>query len=152
MEIQHGIIVHWSKRYRIDPFLVKAIITIESSHNTWANRYEPNWRWLLNVKWWARRLRESCSTERMNQMTSWGPMQVMGTVARELGHTGFLPSLCDPNIGIDYGCRKFRQCMDRVGDDVPKALSKYNSGRPNSKRGRAYARKVLIVYQSNLKA
>jgi soluble lytic murein transglycosylase-like protein len=70
---------------------------------------------------------------------SWGLMQLMGEVAREMGFTGtYLSQLCDPPIGLLWGCKKLAQCLDAKGGDPEKALLMWNGGgNPN------YANEVL---------
>ena len=78
--------------------LVYAICQVESSLNPTATRHEPHYRWLVGDN-------ETMSpTERQGQMTSWGLMQVMGAVARELGHIGPFEDLLHPPTGLFYGC------------------------------------------------
>jgi soluble lytic murein transglycosylase-like protein len=86
-------------------------------------RYEPTYRWLVGDK-----LNMSL-TERHTQMCSWGLMQVMGGTARELGLTGYLSQLCDPETGVQYGCRYLRRLFERyqIWDD---AIAAYNAGSP----------------------
>lgn len=85
-------------------------------------------------------------TERIHQATSWGLMQVMGAVARELGFDGPMPQLCDPHYGIKYGAKKLSQLLTKHGP-APLALSAYNAGSPNSKAGAKYAQKVLKHFE-----
>jgi hypothetical protein len=54
----------------------------------------------------------SAGTEFIQQKTSWGPMQVMGAVARELGFTGLFPELCGP-LGVYYGCLHLKRLANR---------------------------------------
>lgn len=105
--------------------IVAAIVQVESTANTFASRYEPDYAYLWNVKASKPyRVRPedrsldrapsdfsaprgvSIHTEWISQQTSYGLMQVMGAVARELGFTGtFLTHLCYPATGLDIGCR-----------------------------------------------
>lgn len=129
--------------------LVRAVVKVESGGNTWLNRYEPHWRYHLDPPGWAKRLTRdgmttTMVTERVNQSTSWGLMQVMGTVARELGFTGPLPQLADPEIGLHFGCMKLRELIDRHKSDEV-ALAAYNAGNPESVLGQGYAAKVLAL-------
>jgi soluble lytic murein transglycosylase-like protein len=59
-------------------------------------------------------------------------MQVIGQVAREFGFTGkYLSELCDPAVGIEYGCRKLAKCFEKAKgavDVVSHALLAYNGG------------------------
>jgi soluble lytic murein transglycosylase-like protein len=50
-------------------------------------------------------------------------------VAIEFGFKGFyLTELCDPDTGLDFGCRKLQKCFDTHGRDVENSLLAYNGG------------------------
>lgn len=96
-----------ARRHGLPFELVAAIIAVESSDNPWASRFEPAFfrRYIQNNP--DIRAISPCSldTEKMLRATSFGPMQVMGQVARERGFKGpYLTQLCEPRIGIEYGC------------------------------------------------
>ncbi|WP_051286217.1 lytic transglycosylase domain-containing protein [Megalodesulfovibrio gigas] len=139
--------------------VVVAVAKVESGLNSYAIRFEPQYRWLVD----ARDLRplstpgasppqsfpslRGCSglTEWAAQKTSWGLMQVMGAVARERGFQGvFLSELCVPAVGAHYGCKHLRHLHARFFDRHGWAgvLAAYNAGSPTADAGRAYARKV----------
>lgn len=103
--------------------LVAGVCKAESAMNPWAMRYEPSYRWLVG--------NESTlnATERTGQMISWGLMQVMGAVAREHGYIGWLPKLCDPTIGLQYGILHLTKFHKRYGA-WPDAIASYNAGSP----------------------
>lgn len=103
--------------------LVHAICTVESSMNPWAIRYEPSYRWLYGNH------ETMTDTERTGQKMSWGLMQVMGAVAREYGFTGWFPSLCDPSIGLKYGCKHLAKFYARH-KNWPDTIASYNAGSP----------------------
>ena len=108
--------------------LVYAICQVESSLNPSAIRHEPHYRWLVGDN-------ETMSpTERQDQMTSWGLMQVMGDVARELGHTGTLSELLDPHTGLFYGCLHLRRFRAKY-DIWPGVIAAYNAGSPRRVAG-----------------
>ena len=133
-----------AKLYGFNSKLVYAICIKESSMDTWAMRFEPGWRWWLNPGTWAKRVRVTTRTEEIAQQCSWGLMQVMGTVARERGHVGDLPQLCNPKIGLEIGCAHLKYLFARYSD-VKHVLSAYNTGRPNTKVGLVYAAEVLDI-------
>ena len=91
-------------------------------------------------------------TERVGQMCSWGLMQVMGAVAREYGFKGYFPQLCDPVVGLRYGClhvTKFRAKYGQWSD----VIAAYNAGSPRreptnpwSYVNQFYVNKVLTVW------
>jgi soluble lytic murein transglycosylase-like protein len=126
--------------------LVHAICHVESSMNPFAIRYEPSFKWLAGDQG------HMSPTERIGQMMSWGPMQVMGAVAREHGFAGWFPELCTLPTGILYGClhlARFKAKYD-VWLDV---IAAYNAGSPRrAPDGRyanqSYVDKVLHVWQT----
>lgn len=114
-----------AKRHGLNVELVRAIVAVESGGDPLAMRFEPGWKYHLEF----RDPLVSADTERNQQMTSWGLMQVMGTVAREHGFLGpFLSALCDPETGLDYGCLYLSKQMRRYPGKVWHAVSAYNAG------------------------
>ena len=118
----------YSALFEIPEALILAIIQTESSNSMFAWRTEPNYRYLYDVKKRApfRKLTKdemnnekapadfpyipsisSRNTEWLGQQASWGPMQVMGAVAREYGFRDAFPALSTAQ-GIYYGCRKLQ--------------------------------------------
>ena len=114
----------WAAKYGLDPFLVCAVIEQESGWNPWAVRFEPaflrNYVKPVNP--------EAPSTREITLASSFGLMQIMGQVAVEHGwRGGFLTELCDPDTGVDFGCRKLQQCF-ALHDADEAALLAYNGG------------------------
>ena len=118
-----------SKEHQIPFELVLAVIEKESAFNNMTYRYEELWRYHKNIEFFATKTRVSYNSEKHLQATSWGLMQVMGTVARELGFEGHFTELSDPGVGIEFGCRKLKQLLKKYStqDD---AISSYNAGSP----------------------
>lgn len=151
----------------LDPRIVGGLVVTESGGNPWAWNPEPRYRYFWDVKagkpfrtltpvevsaetppldfhslagdpdneWWA-------------QQASWGLMQVMGAVARELGFAKpYLTSLCDPAINLAIGCKKLRHLMDWAGRNPVQALAAYNGGQGHNAHApffnQIYADKVL---------
>jgi soluble lytic murein transglycosylase-like protein len=127
--------------HQLDPELVCAIVEQESSWNPWSVRFEPDFlaRYIV-PQFQAGKI---SSTEGYARAFSWGLMQVMGETAREEGFTGDLASLCDPEIGLEWGCRRFAAMLRRAGD-VPDAqaaaLLHYNGGANPNYPGQVLAR------------
>lgn len=127
--------------------LVHAICEIESSLNPFAMRYEPNYKWLTADP------AHLSPTERVGQMISWGPMQVMGAVARSYGFTGYFPALCTFPTGLTYGCLHLAHFHAKYSlwTDV---IAAYNAGSPRrTPDGRQfvnqfYVDKVLRAWQA----
>lgn len=114
-----------AKEYSLDPSLVCAVCEQESNWDTYAVRFEPAFlkRYIHPVH------PETPTTEELTSAMSFGLMQVMGEVAQGLGFKGrFLTALCDPDCGLNFGCRKLKECLDRAKGDVRQALLYYNGG------------------------
>jgi len=97
--------------------LVSALVAVESGGDVFASRYEPHYSYLWDVVVDSPRRCEdvyrpndfkgvagvtSHHTEFVQQRTSWGPIQIMGAVAREYGYKGSFAALCG-DLGIRYG-------------------------------------------------
>lgn len=112
----------WAAKYGLDPYIVCAVIEQESGWNPWAMRFEPGFltRYIAPMNLEA--------TEAHARSTSFGLMQTMGQVAREKGFQGkFLTELCDPDLGVEFGCRKLQECF-AVHGEPETALLAYNGG------------------------
>ena len=137
-----------ASRHRLDPDLVTAVCLVESSGRTSAYRHEPRF-WLRymahKVEW------EGENPDRVS--ASYGLMQVLYVVARELGYPRSEPpeGLFVPVMGLEYGCRALADRMAWAKGDTRAALAAYNGGKSRDnapgvepKRNEAYVRKVLI--------
>lgn len=151
--------------YGLESDLVEALVQIESGGNPYAWNPEPKYRWLWNVRthrpFRALTAEEAASKtppldfpvlagdrdqEWWGQQASWGLMQVMGAVARELGcRVPFLPELTRPDLNLDLGCRHLASHLKWAQGNTRKALGAYNAGRGNAEgtAGSAYATHVL---------
>ena len=127
--IPFPIVREMAVEFDINPHLIAAIIIQESNGNTCAIRFEPRWRYYWNTKYWARLVGSSWNTEVTGQATSWGLMQVIGTVARERGFTGWFPQLCQPETGIYYGAKVLSRKLTDYPNDHD-AIAAYNAGSP----------------------
>jgi soluble lytic murein transglycosylase-like protein len=111
----------------LEPALVCAVIEQESAWEPWAVRYEPGFlSHYVAPLYTAGKL---SATEAYTRSMSWGLMQVMGQVAREYGFSGAsLAELCDPGVGVEFGCRVLAARMVRARGDVTAALLAWNGG------------------------
>lgn len=131
------------------PDLVEAVVLQESDGNEWAWNPEPAYKYLWNVRtqkpfraltyaelasekppvdfpmlagdrdqeWWA-------------QQASWGLMQVMGALARELGFVGpYIGEIYKPELNLQLGCKNLAALMKWAGGNERNALAAYNGGR-----------------------
>src|SRR6266852_8474722 len=103
--------------HQLDPALVCAVVEQESAWNPWAMRYEP----LFFAKYVASLYTNNkiSASEAYARGFSWGLMQVMGQVAREIGFDAlFLSALCDPEQGIALGCVVLQRKLSAAAGDV----------------------------------
>ena len=113
-------------KHGIPVALVRAMIQVESGGNTWAIRFEPGYPYL----WPAGVKAENLTPTELNQQRfSYGLLQVMGAVARERGLKGYCTQLCDPEIGLEYGCQHLAGYYAKY-KDWDKAIVSYNAGSP----------------------
>lgn len=131
--------------------IVLAMCRKESSLNPWATRYEPDYRYLwdnernrpYNVRAADMSLDRAPDdfagvagatphTEWIAQQTSYGLMQPMGALARELGFKGYLSQLFNPVENVAIGCRHLRDLHKRYYAQFGWAgvLAAYNAGSP----------------------
>lgn len=164
----HDVLTQAATRHQLAPGVVIGIATEEMLNGSpWSFRPEPHYIWLWDVRL-RRPFRRLSSIEVASkyppsdfpsltpevgtrhewwgQQVSWGPMQVMGAVARERGFLGpFLSELCEPEVGAEYGCRHLAAYVRQSQGNVAKAVAMFNGG-PGGWAGagpQAYARRVL---------
>jgi soluble lytic murein transglycosylase-like protein len=111
-----------ASNFRLDPALICAIIEQESGWHPFVTRYEPAFerRYVdpLGLDW----------EEDKGRSTSFGLMQIMGEVARELGFKSEFRHLLDIETNLALGCQHFKAKLARANDDVSKALQLWNGG------------------------
>lgn len=139
-----------ANKHNLPVELVTAIVKVESGGNPWAVRFEPAFydKYVSSIpKLYGAITRE---TERKLLATSFGLMQIMGQTARTQGYDGaFLTELCDPEIGLEWGCRYLENQRDRyeASYGINGVIASYNAGSVrlvNGKfRNQDYVDKVL---------
>lgn len=149
-------------KWELDPLLVEAIVVQESSGNTDAFRFEPNF--------WNRYLKNNPKYRHLNPRrvsSSYGLMQVMYCRLLEdriASNDTWAPELLFvPAYGLDIGCGLLRELLDWAGALEPivlpkgseytplmAALAAYNGGRGGNDprknwplRNASYAKAVL---------
>lgn len=110
-------------KYGLDPALVCAVVEQESSWNPWASRFEP--RFLAR---YVEPLGLKDITESQERAFSYGLMQLMGEVSRELGWKGPILQLTDPAVNLVLGCQHLVNKLKAASGDVTKGLLLWNGG------------------------
>jgi hypothetical protein len=151
----------------VEPRLLQAVMLQESGGKPFAYRPEPHFRYFVDCRT-GRPFREVSPDELASkiappdfptlagcreqewwgQQASWGPLQVMGAVAREQGFRGpYLVELCDPETNLTIGAQLLHEALAWANGDESVALGSYNAGRggARSEAGQRYARSVLTL-------
>lgn len=114
----------WATKYGLDFPLVCAVAEHESSWNPFAIRFEP----AFEARYIKPAIPAMPTTLELTKAMSFGLLQIMGETAMEFGFSGrFLSVLCDPDTGLDFGCRKLQKCFSIHGDTETSLLA-YNGG------------------------
>jgi soluble lytic murein transglycosylase-like protein len=109
----------------LSPDLVCAVVEQESNWDTWAVRFEP----AFEKRYIHPALPAAPTTEELSLAISWGLMQVMGQSAREHGFRGrFFTGLCNPEVGLEIGCRVLSDKWARANANLETALQHWNGG------------------------
>lgn len=125
--------------FKLDPCLVCGVIEQESNWNTWAMRYEPMFMARYVAPLYTNN--KITASEAYARSFSWGLMQVMGQVAREVGFDmQFLSALCDAEAGISIGCAVLARKLDANKGDVTQGLQAWNGGGNPAYAGQVLAR------------
>ena len=128
-------------KYQLDGDLICAMVEQESGWNPWKIRFEPGF-----LKKYIAPLEDKdklSATEVYSRSFSWGLLQVMGEDAREDGFAGCMAELCDPDTGLDYGCKRFAKLLGRIDpgpDRQVTALLHWNGGANVNYPGQVLAR------------
>lgn len=117
-----------AKEESLDPALVCAIVDEES--NWEANTFAMDAEFLARH---VRLLRQvMLPTEAIGRSTRFGLMQIYGQVARELGFLNTFDSLCNPTVGLIWGCRHLAGLMRQVREEAKQQNSESNTADPVS--------------------
>ncbi len=143
--IFRDLIIQNAEKYNIPPAIVYGVCMQESSMSPYAARYEKHYRWLYKPK---QVKPKTCSleTERIFQKTSFGMMQMMGGVYRELGYEGWLTEIIGkPELQMDYGCKFLGKKIKKFG--LERGILAYNSGSPRMNESGDY---INAYYLTNV--
>ena len=127
----------------MDPLLIGAIVMTESGGNTWAVRYESKFKYIVTPDIFAKQVNCSLATETMFQASSFGLMQIMGGTARSNGYKDHLVKLCDPDVGLIWGCLFLNKLIKKY-DLLTDAIAAYNAGSPRRDSEGNYVNMVYV--------
>lgn len=138
--------------FNVDPNVVLAICKIESNLMPDKTRYEDHWKYFHEVDFYAKSLGITVRTELELQKFSWGPMQIMGSVAREEGFEEDLPNLVEPTKALAVSLKKFNKLMGKYRNLLD-VVSAWNQGSPrkDSAHGHYFNQGYVDKFQSALK-
>lgn len=136
----------------VDENIVFSFITIESNWITSAIRFEPHYQWLYKPEDFYKGLKISLETEKALQKFSYGPMQIMGAVARELGYKGHLHLLpLQVEQSLYFSCLHFKK-LHKKYEALDDAVASYNAGSAKKNdlglyTNQSYVNKFMEVYK-----
>jgi len=139
-------IINAAEAFRLDVNLIRAIVAIESSYNPKATRFEKDWKYFFHPREFADKLGIPLEEEEKNQATSFGLMQVMVAVTRELGFNSRLEGLLVPQVSLYYGCKKLKRlfCSKMCDGAEEKVVAAYNAGSPRITSGGMFENQVYV--------
>ena len=138
-----AIIEEKAAEFGIDPDLVQAFCSVESSYNPRATRYEPNF--------YGTYIRPMIAAgtigadEAAGRATSWGLMQIMGQVAREKGFKGDFQDLLNADVGLEWSLRHLKRFIGKYKEmGLDYAIASYNAGSPRHKEDGSFVNQGYV--------
>jgi soluble lytic murein transglycosylase-like protein len=116
----------YATKYGIPFEILCGLIERESGWDQYCIRFEPQFYQeyvipLMNSK------RITNITEAEARAMSWGLMQPLLETAREFGYSGPAAQLCDPETGLDIGCKILANKL-KSAQDLESGLLRWNGG------------------------
>lgn len=142
-EIYSDTVVKICKDVGVDFSLMSAIITIESSWNPLAIRFEPSFKFTNNAEKFANILGITIVTEMMLQHFSFGLGQIMGCRARDLGMKDSLQSLCVVETGSFWAAINLKKICEQYSSKLDQ-ISAYNAGTPKKRDDGSYLNQEYV--------
>jgi soluble lytic murein transglycosylase-like protein len=133
-----------SLEYQVPWTLIAAIVQQESAGDRFAIRFEPDYKYLVETKKWASECNISEITEIMLQKSSFGLAQIMGGLCRELGHTGSLLEVLDPELNLKLCAKHLTRLIKRFPDRND-LIAAYNAGTPVKKMDGTYRNQHYVT-------
>lgn len=135
-----------AQQFGLDADLLHAQVMVESSGKTSAYRFEPAFwtRYMADKPEW-----DGANPERVS--ASYGLLQCMYPVAKELGYSDIPEHLFAPMTGLFWGAKKLALLRDWAGGNMEAALAAYNGGKVGNEkpqyRNQAYIDRVYRELQ-----
>jgi soluble lytic murein transglycosylase-like protein len=122
--------------------ILRALTQVESSGEVKATRFEKDYHYLWDIRAHGPfkgdlSVFPGGNPELTGQKTSWGPIQVMGAVARSYGFTGQFEELLGVE-GLRYGAKLYNTLYSRYYNKfgIDGVIASYNAGSPRYAEGR----------------
>ncbi len=136
--VSHPLVIQVSTQYNLRADLLSAQIEVESSGEPFAFRYERAYfeRYING--------RVTVAGFRYGPLAacSFGLLQILLETALEHGFDDRPERLFDPRVGLAWGAKYLRVCLDKQAGDYRGALARYNGSGPAAM---AYASHVFTV-------
>lgn len=132
-----------AQQFGLNADLLHAQVMVESAGKTHAYRFEPGFwhRYMKDKPEW-----DGANPERVS--ASYGLLQIMYPVAKELGYGDIPEHLFAPVTGLHWGALKLHKLKEWARGDMESALAAYNGGMGgNAKRPFRNAEYVGKVYK-----
>ena len=138
----------WSKYYKVEEALVRAVCEQESQYVPFALRYESH---LKRAKWYLATIPDRYKDDKY-AYCSMGYMQVLFGTARSYGFKGTPHDLLSADNSIRYGVRHLAQLIKSYYN-IERVISAYNQGTPKKSKAtgkfhnQSYVNSVLKYYK-----
>lgn len=126
------LITQYAEQFNVPAELISSICEVESHWNPYAIRFEPMYQYYDGQKAMkdAKRLFITYETEIMLLKSSIGLCQVMGALARELGHESHLLELTDPKLNLFLASKHLGRLFKKYHGYLDDVIAAYNAGSP----------------------
>lgn len=132
------VVIQVASLYGLRTDLLAAQIIVESGGDPFAFRYEP--------EFFDRYIKDHASAQGYKYgplaACSFGLLQILLETALEIGFDDRPERLFDPRVGLNWGAKYLRRCLDAMNQDYRKALARYNGA---GVRADAYAMNVFAI-------
>jgi soluble lytic murein transglycosylase-like protein len=143
------VVSKYAKKYHVDTNLLIALMGVESGGRAWVSRFEPHIKKYYSPNKFAQYNNQTLSTEKIQQASSFGYMQILGRTARLLGFQEPLGNLFNPDVNIEYACKLIKDIRLRYRHEED-IIAAYNAGAARIDNGRYVNQEYVDKVNSRL--